>query len=90
MKVMRHRVVKHRVVKHMPMKIAVTALAASALATGALAQQQTAPVPQPAPPSIYMPFVWQGNALDQKILDAQAQALPEGPRQRVPHRRRHR
>jgi hypothetical protein len=36
-------------------------------------QVQTA---TPAGPGFYAPFVWNGNALDQKILDAQAQMLP--------------
>jgi hypothetical protein len=39
-------------------------------------------------PAFYAPFVWNGNALDQKILDAQAQMLP--PRRLIgPHRRHH-
>ena len=33
-------------------------------------------------PDFYAPFVWNGNALDQKILDAQAQMLPP-PRRRI-------
>jgi len=55
-------------------RIAVTALFSGALVVSASAQQPeagrvaTAPVFSP-------PFVWYGNALDQKIIDAQAQML---------------
>jgi len=67
----------------------VAALTASLVLTS-LAHAQTIGAPPPPPPSIYAPFVWNGNALDQKILDAQAQMRPHRPHHRVLHRGRHR
>lgn len=43
--------------------------------------------PAPAPAGITLPFAWYGNALDQKILDAQAQMVPLRPVRHVLHRR---
>jgi hypothetical protein len=50
-------------------------------AQGPIQQVQT----RQAGAGFYAPFVWNGNALDQKILDAQAQVLP--PQRLIrPHR----
>ena len=43
---------------------------------------------QPAPEVYFPPLVWNGNALDQKILDAQAQMVP--PHRRIRSLRHHR
>jgi hypothetical protein len=43
---------------------------------------------QPAPEVYIPPWVWNGNALDQKILDAQAQMVPL--RHPIRHFRHHR
>jgi hypothetical protein len=43
---------------------------------------------QPAPELYIPPWVWNGNALDQKILDAQAQMVPL--RHPIRHFRHHR
>ena len=66
---------------------------AACLCGGAANAQPVGPAPnirsEPAP--VYMPFVWQGNALDQAVLDAQAQMSPRpGPphRPRLHHARR--
>jgi hypothetical protein len=50
--------------------------------------QQTDPTASTAPDGIYMPFVWNGNALDQKILDAQAEMI--APHRAVRLHRHHR
>ena len=70
----------------------VAALALGLLAAGPRASAQD--LPHPATPAtypafdIYMPFVWSGNALDQKILDAQAQMVPL--HRHIRHLRHHR
>ena len=72
--------------------VAIAALGAGLIMAGtpAGAQQpiQQVPTTPQVGPDFYAPFIWNGNALDQKILDAQAEMLP--PRRLIGPLRHHR
>ena len=79
--------------RHARATITAGLFASSLLAAGSAAiAQQPFGEPQafqPAPEIYIPPFVWNGNALDQKILDAQAQMIVPRHASARPQQRRH-
>jgi hypothetical protein len=74
---------------HQSLKLAATALFSGILVISASAQEPRAGN-LTAAPLFYAAFPWYGNALDQKILDAQAQMLvPRHAVRRVTRHHRH-
>ncbi len=69
-------------------KAAVLALGLLMAPSSAQNLSQAPASPYPVPNIYIPPFVWNGNALDQKILDAQAQMVPA--HRRIRHLGHHR
>ena len=68
------------------LKTAATTLFSGAVIVSASAQEFGGDTVTTTAPVFYAPFPWYGNALDQKIIDAQAQMLVPRHLRQIAHR----